>query len=397
MERIRAFLQHMPAEAINAMIDPDALAEIKRTDPNPTIKVFCIGHEGMAHGTQVGVGTVVMQYLRSVIHQMFDRLNIGTKIFHLHGGNNSHNGREPIGKVVGKTLMDIGGKLKTLAAVWIDPANRTKTLDVASIEADISYIPGHAGTHEAVEVHAITGIALADGRDEKPGFPEATMLAAIQAFVGGTTPKQTPGRDDKNMEDEFDPKKVTVDQLKAAIKEQGFKVDDLYSKKQIQDSDEGIRLQGVIDTLHTRKTALENSTKEANDRAAQLETQVRVFSSTKTLGALATERKLTDRQKAFIERNLSQFNPTADDAKDDTTMKAALVKFVDSQLETYKATAELFGVKDDATTTTPEEGKTTPPATPPATPPGDAKKGAADDPPANPMEDPAKNDFIPKV
>ena len=383
----------MAREAVEAMIDDATLAEIKKTDPNPTIKVFAIAHEGEAKGNAPGIGPIVLQYFRKIIGEIFHKLAIGTSVFHLHNEDNSHDGRASIGKVVGKSLLDVGNRLKTLAAVWIDPAHKDKTLDVASIEANIGFIPDPVtGVHHAVEVESVTGIALADGRQERPGFPEATLLTAIQAFVVGTDPKQKPGRDDDKMADEFDPKKVTKEQIASAIKEQGFKVDDLFSKSQIQASDEGLRMQQVIDNSQNNIRDLREKVSKAEARVVEVETTQRVSSAKTLFGNVATERKLTDKQKAFIEANLDSFKPSTEEAKDDATLKKGLETFIDRQLDQFKKTAELFGFKDEAAPPTNQPPQNQGTQKPPL-PPGDNKPTPPQD---NSLMNPANNDFIPK-
>lgn len=391
-QKLKAFVQHMAREAVEAMIDDATLQEIKRADPNPTIKVFAIAHEGEAKGNAPGIGAVVLQYFRNVIAQIFDKLAIGTKVFHLHNADNSHDGRASIGKVVGKSLLEAGNRLKTLAAVWIDPAHKDKTLDVASIEANIGFIPDPvSGVHRAVEVESVTGIALADGRHESPGFPEATLLTAIQAFVVGTDPKQTPGRDEDKME--FDPKKVTKEQLASAIKEQGIKVDDLFSKSQIQASDEGLRMQQIIDNSQNSIRDLREKVGKAEARVVEVETTQRVSTAKTVFGTTATERKLTDKQKSFIEANLDSFKPSTEEAKDDATLRKGLDAWVDRQLDTFKRTAELFGFKDDTPPANNQQQTQQPPGTKTPTPAGDNKGTPTPD---TSLSNPANNDFIPK-
>ncbi len=57
---------------------------------------------------------------------------------------------------------------------------------------------------------------------------------------------------------------------------------------------------------------------------------------------LATERKLTDSQKAFMEKNLGAFETKE---TDDLKIKADLITWADSQLVEYRDMAKLMGVE----------------------------------------------------
>ncbi|MCK9598400.1 MAG: hypothetical protein WC583_02820 [Candidatus Omnitrophota bacterium] len=177
----------MAASEIAGMIPADAIAEIKKTDPHPIFKAFVIGHEGEAEGNVVGVGNVVKRWYRSVIERLHDKIAVGIQnglaVFHGHAATNENEGRVSIGRVVGKALKDIGGRLSTIVAVYLNPAHNRRNFDIASIEASVDMEMDKDGGWEVKDVSDVTGLALGSSQLETPGFAGATLLGQLQAFA----------------------------------------------------------------------------------------------------------------------------------------------------------------------------------------------------------------------
>jgi len=53
---LRATIQAMSQAELNDIVDPLTMANIKKDDPHPTIKVFSVGHEGKADIKLPGFG-----------------------------------------------------------------------------------------------------------------------------------------------------------------------------------------------------------------------------------------------------------------------------------------------------------------------------------------------------
>lgn len=178
--KIIAKLQYMESSEIIDIIPKDVLAEIKSRDPHPLFQAYIVGHEGEVTGNMVGIGKRMMNWFSSAINKLWEKLQYGTKIFHGHNVDSSHEGRRSIGEVVGKAVKTIKDKVNAIAITYIYPEFRDLPLDVASIEADIK-ISDSDGVH-GVDVGGITGIALGNSAIEKPGFAGATLLSSIQAM-----------------------------------------------------------------------------------------------------------------------------------------------------------------------------------------------------------------------
>lgn len=180
--RIQAQLRCMAASEIADMIDAEKLRQIKQRDPAPLFKCFVIGHEGEARGFMLGVGNIVKRWFRSAVSKLHDKVSAGIQLFHGHAASNATEGREPIGEVAGKKMMDMDGRLSSLVACYIYPPFRHLPLDVASIEADIQLDEdAQAGLYVA-GVDKVSAIALGNSKVETPGFPGATLLGQLQAF-----------------------------------------------------------------------------------------------------------------------------------------------------------------------------------------------------------------------
>jgi hypothetical protein len=183
---IRASIQNMARDEALSMIPKDTLERIRRTDRKPEIKIFAVAHEGTATGAELSFGAKVRKafnYVKDMIIKINEKINIGTPIFNRHEQTNENAGRLQIGEVVGKTMKFVGDKWAALTAVYVYPDHRDLKLDVASIEADIEYVPKTADAADVIDVHNISGIALSHSSVDAPAFRGATLLGVVQAFV----------------------------------------------------------------------------------------------------------------------------------------------------------------------------------------------------------------------
>ena len=371
---LSAQLHHMADTDLLAMIPLDTLARIRQADPSPEIRAYVIAHEGEAEGNMVGIGRRVMQYFRDAIIRLHDRLQLGTAIFHRHGQTNDHSGREPIGELVGKSLKTIGGKLHDVAAMYIKPQFRNRPLDIASIEADVTFTEtDQPGTCQAVDIGDITGIALSSSSVERPGFAGATLLATIQAFVGGET------------------KTMTLEELKAAAAELKAKPSDLFAKEVLAADpivEEHVKAQKQTEYEHAKRIETKLAKEREDRQKAEADYEAKLKSaqtetlrsrSAGALDALAAERKLTAEQKAFVQKRFDGFKT---EATDEDGLKADLQKHLDGELKEFGEFAKIYGVKTEVKLV---DDPGTPPADKTVTPDGED------------LTDPAVNDFIPKV
>ena len=178
--KFTAKLQHMASSEIIDIIPKDIFEKVKARDPHPLFQAYVVGHEGEVTGQMVGIGKKVMNWFSSAINKLWEKLQYGTKIFHGHNVDSSHEGRQSIGEVVGKAIKTIKDRVNAIAITYIYPEFRDLPIDIASIEVDIK-INDDDGVH-GVDVGNITGIALGNSAIEKPGFADAGLLSQIQAM-----------------------------------------------------------------------------------------------------------------------------------------------------------------------------------------------------------------------
>lgn len=209
--RIAGELQEMASDEVLEHVSASAYKRVRKSDDKPEFRAYVIGHEGESEGKVVGIGKVIKKWARSAIANITERLAVGTKVFHLHEMTNDHEGRKPIGEVVGKALSDVAGKLSSIAIMYIYPEYRDMPLDVASIEADIMVPENVNPNARAVEVDVedITAIALGNSQINKPGFAGASLLASLQEFAADAS-REKPDKETKTM---------TPDELRKAVRD----------------------------------------------------------------------------------------------------------------------------------------------------------------------------------
>ena len=370
---IRCELQQMAQSDVLDMIPADTISRIRTKDEHPQFRVFSVGHEGDANANIVGKGMSVLRYARNIIVQMFNNVKLGLDTFYRHDPKtNSHEGRQRVGEVVGKTLKEIGGKLHTLVAVHIDPAYEGPELDIASIEGNFEAEEREDGTMGVVDLSSVTGLALSNHEIDVPGMPGATLQAALQMFT------QT-GRSNMKKEDIIAPTDVFEDVtiLSSEV---------VKSAKQ-EEYEHAKRLEKKLGEAREENTQLQKKVTDAEAKASTLAEKANASTAKDTLRSVATEKKLDPKFVTFLEKNLKTFKS----AKDGDEFKAELEKFVDVQGKEYVELGKLYGT--DAKLTTDAAGKKEGEGDkkPAGTPSGDGT-GEGD---GKDMTDPKQNDMIP--
>jgi len=339
-------IQEMASSEILDHISASTYKRIKASDDKAEFRAYVIGHEGESEGKVVGVGKVIKKWARSAITNINERLSIGTKVFHLHEMTNDHEGRKPIGEVVGKALSDVAGKLSSIAVMYIYPDYRDIPLDVASIEADITMPDNISPAARAVnvDVDGITAIALGNSQTNKPGFAGATLVARLQEFAESAG-REKPTKGENSM---------TKEELKQAIRDAKLKPSDIFGSDEIADDP---TVQGVIrdrrrneegfgrrmeEKLEGEKAKLEQEKKDLQAKLDMLGKGLLKTKAADSIKSAIERRKLDEKQSAFIMKNASKFEP-----KSEETLGSDTDRFLDSQLDELKGFAEIFGIKPE--------------------------------------------------
>lgn len=266
---------------------------------------------------------------------MAEKAKAGIKLFSGHNDDSSHEGRKPIGEVVGSFSRVVNGKLQALALTIVDKA--AEAFDVCSIEADVDFInPNLAG-----DIAEITGIALGSSKVDSPAFHGARRLGALQCF-GEEDKKDPPPAESKE-------KKVTFEEVKQWVKDhnvfprQLFTIDDIKDDREFgKVYSENEALTKDMDTYKNKFEEMEKAGKESMRKAGLSDAKER-FEKLIPEGA-------TDRAKAFMKK---QFNPDSIEDLSDESLK----KIVEQSNKEYSEYAKMFGVEENEPSGGPSGGE----------------------------------------
>jgi hypothetical protein len=378
---IKAEIQHMSDSEVLNWIAPETLARIKSTEPKPELRVYCIGQEGEARGTDISFGTRLQRaynYVKDMIVKIGDKLKIGTAIFNQHIETNEHIGREQIGEVVGKGFRYVKDKLSAVMVAYIYPQYRDIPLDIASIETDVEHSQGSKGKVDVIDVKAVTAVALSSSAIHSPGFPGATLLATVQAFTqkGGS--------------------KMELEEIKEAIREGGFKVTDLFDSSVVLSADavkEHVKKEKQTEYEHAKRVekalgeerekviTLTSQLDDANKKLNTANEAVNSFNAQKLFDEIAKSRNLDEKEKQFIGKNLKLFKSD----KEGDALKTDFNVFIDLELQKFQDLAKVLGVEIKKPATQQQQSS--------GVPSSDGKGGGSD---ATDYSKPENNDLIPQ-
>ena len=318
---IIADLQALAQGEVEAMIPGPALARIKAIDAHPEFRVYTVGHEGESRGKLLDIGHVVKRWLKSAVQMLHDAVGEGVQLFKGHGvETNSTVGREPLGEVVGKRLVEEDGILSTQVATWIYPGakDQAKSLDVCSVECTVSMERGPEGTIDVTGVAPVTAIALASSDGGlPPAFPQAGLVASMQMLAKG------------EGEDEM---KTKAD-VRKAIAELDLKPTDIFDNNII------LELDMVKDAKHDS----EGYGKRQADRADKAEAELAKLNT----GSVAKE----DHDKVVRELGIIKARPVALEAAKEQKFNERELSFLDTRLDSFSPEAlEGDGLKTEAKT-----------------------------------------------
>ncbi len=328
---------------LEEMVDAATMRNLKARDAHPEIRLYSIGHEGDANLHLPGLGTGILTWIQAAIQAIADKLEIGTAVFDRHNPDtNSHEGRTQIGEVVGKAVKKIGERLNTLAAIYVYPQFKSRPLDIASFEAEIEF---DHNEHEAwpTNIRNVSGIALSNSGIDNPGFPGATLLGAVQAYV-------------QAFEGEFGDNKMNQSDVKKAVSELGltpsqlFGIDTIMGDAavvgKVKEAKESVfnmseRVRQERDSARESVTSLENKNAEISKQLQQHTMQSRSVSVLDVVLA-DPERKLDDKAKIFVRRSHKNFTTAAEN---EDALKVDIVKFVEASVTEFGELAkDVFGV-----------------------------------------------------
>jgi hypothetical protein len=332
---IIASLQNMAAGEILQHVPPETLAEIKKTDPNPTLEAYVIAHPGKSKTHVVGIGDRILKWGTGVIKAIKEKIKPGTPVFNGHNADNSHYGRMAIGKVVA-IIQSTQNEVINIIHRFRDFLHLQA--DVASFEAPPLNVP--EGTeldgHEVQpdEIGDITGVALAHSATAKPAFTGAVKLAALQCLTKEKTMPITL----KEIQEFIKQNKVSPTVL--------FEPADLLKLEEIQAEigkhkgnenqwNEIQRLKFELSELKKEHETLKaDNEKNLNEKDAEI---INYKGKEAFETQLKKREKLTDKHKAYIEKNREKL--TLEPGKE---VESQVNAFLDDRIKEFDEFSKIF-------------------------------------------------------
>lgn len=179
LKNIHSFNQ----DKIIELIPQNVYDKIIEKDPHPFFAVYSICHEGVSSPVILNEGPKKIAWPRKAIQSIKNLYIKGVRLFKGHNKDSSHSGRKVIGRVIHSFEKEIEGKLHHIVITYHPPKyrNEVKDLDVCSQESEWNFFD-YAGQLVAESIEKLTGIALANSKEQIPAFAEAKRLGYIQAF-----------------------------------------------------------------------------------------------------------------------------------------------------------------------------------------------------------------------
>ncbi len=218
-------LNTISQEEIIKNIDQFTLEKIKQKDAHPFFTAYSIAHEGISSPNILNEENKPISWVRKAIQSIKRVFKNGIKFFNRHNADNSTEGREPLGEVVGSFQKEIDGNLNHIVIGYHPPdkVDIVKNCDICSQEGVWNLIDiGKQFIAEKLE--EITAIALGNSAEEMPAFAGAKRLGIMQAFENNN-----PGRKEIKMAIEYqDLLSVDVKTLQRVVAERAFWPNQLF-------------------------------------------------------------------------------------------------------------------------------------------------------------------------
>lgn len=363
-------------------VAPADLALLKAKDPHPYLQAYSFCHEGVAHPTVLGEKAKPITWLRQAVETIRRVVVKGVKFFLGHNEDSSTDGREALGEVVGSGERELDGKLHHIVVGYFPDKARVQALDICSQESDWDLIPGPLG-YVADKLIKLTGIALSSSKTDRPAFPGAVRLGAVQAFAykdNSGAPDGVPGPKAHRRLQMSDIMNATFQELDQALRARNVFPSQVFTLDQLKADRNFSPLIAKAEKYDADVEAVRNELKAANDKIKALETDTatarrsaELATAPSRLETLAKKAKepLTEKQLAFAKSRLTEKVADLSDK--------GLEEFLSDSVAIFKA-----AVGADATTGETGQGAGASGAgqTTPAVEPGDFSKAAN-----NPMLD----------
>jgi hypothetical protein len=348
-KRIIAFQNEILGRIPQRIVD-----KIKETDKHPYFQAYSLCHEGFAKPTIIGEGAKPIFWTRKAIQSIKNIVTKGIKLFKGHNNDNSTNNRKILGEIVHDCQEEINGKLHHIIFTYHKPDVRdeVKQYDVNSQEGLWNFIES-AGNLIAENIQKLTGVALANSKNESPAFEGARRLGFVQAFEYTEPETKTTGdvmsdvKTPSQKQLDFNEwRKIGIENFKV-YPWQMFKLDDLKIDREFGKYFEELdRLKTENEELKTKyKTDIEKLNTDLN----KTRRTIYLNSANKRMEAVFQEDNLTPKMQAYIKEAYKVNKDKLDDLTDE-----GLRSYIKDQTQIFQA---MENVKEEIDKTSQDDTK----------------------------------------
>jgi hypothetical protein len=332
------------------IIGKDELERIKKIDPHPYFECYSMAHEGISRPAAIFDNTSddgdkePITFSRKAIESIKDVIKKGIKFFGWHNKDNSTEGREELGQLVGHKQKEIEGTLHQLAVGYFPDKDKIKDYDICSQESiwDFMKVGGKIVADIAKD---ITAIALGKSSEGKPAFQGAKKLGFVQAFEENKNQDKT--GDVKVMDYNEIKKHVDFAMIKQLVADKSiypWQLSDLFPIEEIKKDKEFGKIFKEIEDFKLSKEEQEKKFKELEDEKKKLERAVEGNKAKDLLSDLMKEKKFTDNMSEKISKRYDKIKDNLQDLS-----KEGLSKFLDDEKEIFLEYSSNQESKDDIT------------------------------------------------
>lgn len=325
-------------EKILSLIPPETLEQIKQTDEKPFFQAYSLAHEGISRPlTIIGDSAKPISWPRKAIQSIKNIVLKGVKFFVGHNEDNSTAGRRHLAEVVADAEETIEGTLHHVVVAHVPKENiaEMKKYDICSQEALVNLYEDN-GMITAESVDKITGIALESSSKEKPGFPGALRLGAIQAFE--QKEEEPKGKGELEI---MDLTTVDFNMLLGEMKRRNLAPHQIFTETEIKADKNFSKVFEDAESLKTLESSLTEKEKELEELKGEKEKlalELGKSTAKERLEGILDDKKATDRQRLFILERAAALEDVTDEG---------LESFYQEKTADYKASIKILGVEDD--------------------------------------------------
>ena len=247
-----------------------------------------------------------------------------------HGDNtNAHEGRKPVGNVVGSFIKNIKNKLSNVVIGYFQNPEAVEKMDINSMEADVDV----NAENSVKDIKLLSGIALGSSNENSPAFPGAVRLATLQCFE--IQSEEEKPKDGGN-------KMPTLIEVKQWVKDLNIQPNQLFEMGELKNDRVFGKIVDANESLTEEVKTLNTAIKETKESSQKTLRDSQINLSKTRLTELLPE-GLTENQKKFA---VTRFNPEKIDDLSDEGLKG----YIESSKKEFAEVAKIMNVEQESST-----------------------------------------------